>query len=101
MFISTLIHLLIGEVLQEINTTQVLVTIFKEVLQIVLLMITEEDLQSLIIIELLIEIQLSNLAIQTLIKDFRHNMLILDKLKGLDLLRDHKFMDQMLKDSRI
>jgi hypothetical protein len=64
-------------------------------------MTIEADLPLLIIIELSIETQLFNPTIQTLIKDIQHNMLIKDKPKDLDLLRDLKFMDQMLKDNLI
>jgi len=44
MCIYILIHLLIEEVQQETNTTQVQITIFKEVLQIELFMTIEADL---------------------------------------------------------
>ena len=86
---------------QEISTTQVQATIFKEVHQIVLLMIIEENLLLLITIELLIEIQLFNPTIQALIKDMQLNLLIQEQLKDSDQLRDHKFMELTLKDNLI
>jgi hypothetical protein len=48
-----------------------------------------------------IEIQLFNQTIQTLSKAIQHNIKSLDKLKVLELLRDHKFMDQIFKNSLI
>ena len=102
MHISKIAHLPTEEVLLDINITlaEEVNLIFKEVHHISA-MTEEANHQSSKTKESSIEIQLFNQTIQTLSKAIQHNIKSLDKLKVLELLRDHKFMDQIFKNSLI